>query len=233
MIRTIKDVVTPIRGLVYALILSNCVSISFFLMRVLATGSFRYWFMIWNLLLAWIPLLLVIWLEQRLRTQRWRTWKNLLITVGWLLFLPNSFYVLTDLVHLQSTGEINILFDAVMFSSFVFNAYVVGFLSTLVMHHRLERLWGAQRSMSAIVGVFVLCGLAIYLGRVLRWNTWDLVVNPAGILFDVSEGVVNPLVGAQVLLVTTMFSLLLSTMYAVIYTAVRLLLQRPARPWRA
>lgn len=233
MARMNKNIASPTRAFLYALLLSSGVSIGFFLLRLLATGSYRYWFMIWNLLLAWVPLLLVLWLDRRLRLQRWRTWRNMLITVGWLVFLPNSFYVLTDLIHLRSTGEINILFDAVMFSSFVFNAYVVGFASTLLIHRRLERLWGVQRSIVVIMGVFVLCGVAIYLGRVLRWNTWDLLINPAGILFDVSEGVVNPLVGAQLLLVTGMFSLLLSTMYGVIYTAARLLLQRPMPAQRA
>lgn len=211
----------PVKWFVYAISLSCALSVGLYLLRVGASGSYRYWYLIWNLLLACVPLVLSIWLAYRLRTQRWLRWENIALTVGWLVFLPNSFYLMTDLIHLTATGEINILFDAVMFGSFIFNAYVAGYLSVLFVHRRLERSIGEGKSMLAILGVFLLCGVAIYMGRVLRWNSWDLVMNPAGVLFDVSEGVVNPLAAAQMIFVTSLFTLCISVVYMVVWTGIR------------
>jgi len=71
--------------------------------------------------------------------------------------------------------------------------------------------------------VFLACGFAIYLGRYLRWNTWDILFNPAGLLFDLSERFLNPLAHAQTYWVTFVYALLIGTTYAVIYELIKAL----------
>jgi len=70
--------------------------------------------------------------------------------------------------------------------------------------------------------VFVASGFAIYIGRFLRWNTWDVVVNPAALLFDLSERVINPIAHAETYLITFVFAIILGSTYAVIYELIKL-----------
>lgn len=213
--------------LVRALIASNLVSLLLFLMRVVGTEKFRFWFLLWNLLLAWIPLMLAYWLVIRLKKQAWLTWQNLLLTGLWLAFLPNSFYILSDLIHVHLTGEINILYDVVLMFSCIFNGYVFGFMSVYIVHRELLKRLPTTKAHAAIAGVLMLSGFAIYLGRYLRWNTWDVLVHPIGLLFDISDRFLRPAAHPQTFVTTLTFFLLLGSMYYVIWELVRLLRRPP------
>jgi uncharacterized membrane protein len=70
--------------------------------------------------------------------------------------------------------------------------------------------------------VLLLCSFAIYLGRYLRWNSWDVLINPAGIIFDVSEPFISPTSHPQAFTTTLMFFVLLGSIYAVIYRLIQI-----------
>lgn len=228
MVRT--DRLRPIVVRVVAvLLLSTLLSIGLFMARVVVTGSMRFDFMLWNLFLGWLPLFFALWLQRRLGHSLWFGWQNLLLTGAWLGFLPNSFYLITDLIHLNNTGEIMKLYDAVMMMSFIMNGLVLGYASVYVLHiellQRVRRRWA-----HTFIGlVFLSCGFAIYLGRYLRWNTWDILLNPFGLLFDVSDRFVNPVVHSETFVVTLTFFGLLASFYAVIYQLAGLLRQQAKR----
>lgn len=198
-----------------ALIVSNLVSAVLFVLRIQQAENIRYWFLLWNLVLAWVPLGLVLLLRERLKTMRWLTWQNVVLSVLWVGFLPNSFYLISDLVHLHETGEVSILYDAVMFMSFIFNGVAAGFASVFLMQAMAQRRFARKHVHIAVGFVFLLCSFAIYLGRDLRWNTWDILINPAGILFDVSERVINPLTHIEAFSTTALFFVLLGSIYIV------------------
>jgi uncharacterized membrane protein len=205
------------KRLIITLLLSSLVSAGLFVARAIDAGNNRYAFLLWNLFLAWVPLVLAWWLVRRLEQSSWLNAPNLIITALWLGFLPNSFYLVSDLIHLHTTGEVGLLYDAVMFFSFISNAYVVGYMSLFLVH---KALLGRVRRRDAhiIAGLVLLaCSFAIYLGRYLRWNTWDVLVNPAGILFDVSDRFINPAADPQFFVTTVTFFVALSSLYAVIW----------------
>lgn len=201
------------RRIIYGLLLTNAVSVFLFGLRLLGAENVRYWFMLWNLILAWIAPLVAWWLSRRLQTTRWRDWKNILLTVLWLGFLPNSFYMVSDLIHVHPTGEVSIIFDAVLFTSFIFNGFIAGFMSVMFLHRQLQRRLQPIVVSLAITGVFMLSGYAIYMGRVLRWNTWDALLHPTGVIFDVSDNIFHPLDHPQSFVVTLSFALLISSFY--------------------
>ncbi len=213
--RVVEPGLTRYQRVAAALVVSNLASVVLFLIRVDQAGNIRYWFLLWNLVLAWVPLGLVLLLRKRLKNTRWLTWKNIVLTVFWLGFLPNSFYLVSDLIHIRRTGEVSVLFDVVMFMSFIFNGLVAGFSSVYIMHVTLLKRIRRDYVYGIITAVFLLCSFAIYLGRDLRWNTWDILVNPAGILFDVSERVINPLTHSEAFGITALFFVLLGSMYIV------------------
>jgi uncharacterized membrane protein len=205
------------RGVLYALLLSNFVSVVLFLFRVIDAHNLRYGFLLWNLFLGWLPLLFAWLLVRRLPRTLWLTPGNLLLTALWLGFLPNSFYLVSDLIHLRSTGEVSLLYDAVLFFSHIFNSFVAGYASLYLVHLELVKRREWWRAHTLISTVILLCSFAIYLGRNLRWNTWDVLVNPAGILFDVTDRIINPLAHPQVFVTTMTFFALLGSMYVVMW----------------
>lgn len=224
LIRLQKSQYTP---LLRAVLVSNLVALTLFFIRVVGADSFRFGFLFWNLLLAAMPLLLAYLLIKNLVRQRWFSWQNLLLTFAWIGFLPNSFYIATDLIHLHLTGEINILFDVVLFMSCIFNGFVFGFMSLYLVHKQLLKRITAIRSHAAIGLVLFVCSFAIYLGRYLRWNSWDVLFHPLGLLFDVSDRIINPAAHPQTFTTTITFFLLLTSMYYVTWEGVKLLKSKP------
>lgn len=206
--------------LVVSLVVMCLVAIFLLVFRILSSDSTRYLFLIWNLFLAVVPVLFAYWLVVRLKNHNWKNPKQLLITIAWFLFLPNSFYLVTDFIHLRETFEASLLYDAVMFTSFAVSGLILGFISVFLVHKEISRRFSPIKASSIIVGVLLACSFAIYLGRFTRWNTWDVLFKPAGLLFDVSDRVVNPIAHYETYATTLIFFVLLTSMYWVIWETV-------------
>ncbi|HEY1513251.1 MAG TPA: DUF1361 domain-containing protein, partial [Gaiellaceae bacterium] len=84
-------------------------------------GGFRY--LIWNLALAWLPLVFALLLYVAFR-RRHTVAELLALGAAWLVFLPNAPYMLTDFVHL---GDRHRLVDSLILASFAFTALALGF----------------------------------------------------------------------------------------------------------
>ncbi|HEX3568579.1 MAG TPA: DUF1361 domain-containing protein [Candidatus Saccharimonadales bacterium] len=206
-----------------ALGFSSMVSVGFYIVGALANHSTAYAYFIWNLFLAWMPVLFTGWILWVLRRKPWSSWEGLLATALWLGFLPNSFYMISDFIHLQEVQRVDLLYDVIMFSSFIFNGVLLGFLSLYTVHHELLKRMSWRAAAWMIAFVIFVCSFAIYLGRDLRWNTWDLLVNPAGILFGATDPLFNPHSHPQAFTTTFSFFVLVSTLYIVVWQVARLL----------
>lgn len=193
----------------------TAVSVGLYLAGVLTNHSWQFSYLLWNLFLAWLPLVLMALLFRSLRTRLWSSWLPFSLTFLWLVFLPNSFYMISDFVHIQDVQRHDLLYDVVMFTAFIFTAALLGFCSLYLVHARLCKRVSFKVS-SVLVGVILfLCSFAIYLGRDLRWNSWDILVNPAGILFDVSDHLMHPLQHVGMFSATISFFVLLGSLYAI------------------
>ena len=208
---------SPYGGVYTALLISNAVSLLLFMARALDAGNLRSWFLLWNLALGWLPLLFAWLLVKRLKVSLWQSWGNVGLTLLWFGFLPNSFYLASDLIHLSVTGEVSLLYDVVLFFSCIFNSYTAGFFSVLLVHRALATRISKRSAYLFINLVLLLCSFAIYLGRYLRWNTWDVLINPAGLLFDVSDRIINPSAHPQAFTTTITFFVLIASMYGVVW----------------
>lgn len=137
-------------------------------------GDVGYAGLVWNLALAWVPLLLALVLVAAYRRGLPRLH---LVAVGaaWLLFLPNAPYVLTDFVHL---GNDHRLFDTVIIGSFAFTSLMLGLGSLLLVQLVVTRAAGAAVGWLFAVAALFLASVGIYLGRVERLNSWDLLQRP-------------------------------------------------------
>jgi uncharacterized membrane protein len=189
------------------------VSVGLFLAGAASNHNLSFDYLLWNLFLAWTPLLAVTLLLRSLRTHRWSDWLPLVLTLAWLLLLPNSFYMISDFVHVQEVVRTDLLYDVVMFTSFIFTGVLLGFSSLVMVHLELRKRVSAHVAHVCIAAILLLCSYAIYLGRDLRWNSWDVLVNPAGILFDVSDHLIHPLQSGAMYTTTISFFVLLSSLY--------------------
>ena len=216
-----KDKNNDFKYLIVSIVLTCSVSLGLLVGRIIFSDSMRYIFLIWNLVLAIVPLLLAWWLVERLRTRSWLKWQQILITALFISFLPNAFYLITDFVHLRQTNEVNLYFDVVMLSSFVLNGIVLGFISIYIVHRELMKRFREQDALLVISIVFLLASFATYLGRFTRFNTWDILLRPAGLLFDVSDRFINPSRHTDTYVATMSLFIVLITTYLVFYSSIR------------
>lgn len=140
----------------------------------------------WNLVLALVPLGLARFLYGRRERPRW-----LLVAggVAFVAFLPNAPYVLTDVLHLRHeliALDGNHWLEAAMVGQYLC-LFAAGFLAYVFSLVRLERWlatrgWSRRAVFTADLALHGLCAVGIVLGRVFRFNSWDLVTNPGGLL---------------------------------------------------
>jgi uncharacterized membrane protein len=206
---------TTSRGIVGALLLSTFLCILFYAYRLSQLGEVAFSYLPWNLFLAWIPLLVMVYLLRLLTRHAWSDWLPLLVTILWLLFLPNSFYLVSDYIHLRDVSAADILYDSVMFTMFVFTGLLLGFSSLYLFHVELLKRLPVKKAAWCIGLILLACSFAIYIGRDLRWNSWDVLASPAGLLFDVSNRFLQASSWQDLFMTVAIFFALLSGMYFV------------------
>ncbi len=205
-----KAVLAPLATLSFA-------AASLLVIRSVIFGSLTFWYLDWNLFLAWLPLVFAWLLVRYVRHNPWVSWQGGALSLLWLGFLPNSFYIVTDFMHLQEVSQQTLLFDVVLMFMFSLAGYAVGFVSVIMVHRLLLTRINRASAARVVAGVFLACSFAIYLGRFLRWNTWDVIVNPAGIILDITDRIINPVAHEQTFWVTILFFVLLNALYFVLW----------------
>ncbi len=208
---------------IVALGISTLISVGLFAYGAWRNSSFEYDYLVWNLFLAWLPLVFAVRLISLLRHKLWSSWEGLAVSTLWLVFLPNSFYMISDFIHLQEVQRVDVLYDAVMFTSFIYTGVVLGFSSLYLIHIQLRRRLSPAGAAGWIMATLLVCSAAVYVGRDLRWNSWDLLTNPGGLLFDISDRLQHPAAYPQMLVTIITFFILLATMYNLLWRGSRLL----------
>lgn len=176
----------PINQLLLVLVIA-CFGLSFF--RMMYSGSFHYLFLIWNLFLAFVPLLIVQ-LPFFEKSKRFITF--FLVAFCWLLFFPNAPYILTDLFHLSENSSMPIWFDLVLILLYAWTGLLAGFYSLLKIEQKMQEFIALNWSRLGIIVLLFLSSFGIYLGRYLRFNSWDLFNNPSGLMLQVIERFTDP-----------------------------------------
>jgi uncharacterized membrane protein len=201
--------------------LLSALCIVFFIYRLIITNTWRFSFIFSNLALAWMGLIFGWLLVKRLKKNSWLSWHSVGLTVLWLAFLPNTWYVLTDFLHVKPTGEVSEIYDISLVGILVINGFVLGFTSLYLVHQQILKRLDENKSLMIVAAVILLSSFAIYLGRNLRWNSWDVLANPGGIIVSVSDRIIDPFGHPRALNVTGLFFVLLSSLYFAIWQFVK------------
>lgn len=210
---------------IFALLISSLVSVGLFSYGALRNNSTQFSYLVWNLFLAWLPLIFAVRLMHLLRYKLWSSWEAVLTSTLWLVFLPNSFYMISDFIHLQEVRRIDVLYDTLMFTSFIYMGVILGFSSLYLIHLQLKRRLSAVMATIYVALTLLISSFAIYIGRDLRWNSWDVLTNPGGLLFDISDRLQHPASYPHILQTTIAFFVLLTTMYGLLWRGVQLLVK--------
>jgi len=181
--------------------------------RAINTHTLRYFFVPENLILAWAGLYFGWLLAEWLKTHPWKSWSSIGLSALWLFFLPNTWYLVTDFIHVYPTGEISELYDIVLMMSVTLVGIILGYTSLYLLHHEFKKRLTPARTFLVIEAVILLSSYAIYLGRVLRWNSWDVVSNPGGLIINVSSSVLDPLGQPHAFSLAGLFFVVLSVTY--------------------
>lgn len=163
----------------------------FYLFRIGYSKSFFYLFLNWNLFLAFIPWVLSTYAIMNPRIQKNKIAISLII-VAWLLFFPNAPYILTDLFHLGESDHMPAWFDLILILTYAWTGLLFGFLSFWDIERILKQLINNRLITLFSVGLLFLCSFGIYIGRYLRWNSWDVVSSPVAFFSDIGSRVLNP-----------------------------------------
>lgn len=148
-------------------------------------------FLIWNLFLAWIP----FWLAMAINYLRLKSTNLLLvfpIVFVWLLFFPNAPYLLTDLLHLRPRNPIPYWYDVLLFTSFAWTGLLLGLLSLYPIHRFFKTYLSKPLEHGLVALLIFLCSLGIYIGRFLRWNSWDIINQPRDLFVDLHNILFSP-----------------------------------------
>jgi uncharacterized membrane protein len=179
--------------------------------RILHTGRLTFLSMIWNLFLAYIPYAistgLTAWRKGAAERQLTRatllsgrvtSLKGFLMAltfIAWLLFIPNSFYILTDLYHLADNhrnSRVPEWFDLALILSFAWNGLLLGVLSTRQIEKLLVPRTATLGRWLFLYPVMWLNALGVYTGRYLRYNSWDIITDPFDLLRDILGMIIHP-----------------------------------------
>ena len=188
--------------------------VCFFLVvfRIKTTHEFFGLFLIWNLFLAFIPLGIAWWISNCKPLAQNAFYKGF-FTFLWLLFLPNAPYVLTDFVHLERKSDLQFIYDFTLLTFFSLFSLYMGLLSLVVMHE----FWKPKLKKKVLqilpFLIFTLCGYGIYLGRILRFNSWDLFTRPLTLFKEVAYFIKHPFENWPILAISLFLGLMLTVMY--------------------
>ncbi len=187
-----------------------CFALSIF--RFVYVDTKVFLFLNWNLFLASISWILttVLVINPRLRQSKICLFAILGV---WLLFFPNAPYILTDLFHLRLNLAMPVWFDLMLILSFAWTGLLFGFLSLWDIEQFLNRFIKKKYTTFLSIIILFLGSFGIYIGRYLRWNSWDIISQPFSLVYDIGDRIINPFSHPKTWGMTILMGIFLNILY--------------------
>jgi uncharacterized membrane protein len=200
-----------------ALALASVLCFALVQFRALYTDRVAFTAFFWNLFLAWIPLFATLPIYG-LRRSRGRRWPIVGVCfVVWFLFFPNAPYIVTDLQHLHARPGVPLWYDVITIMAFALTGLFIGYLSLYLMQEVVRAWYGRAVSWAFALAMLGLSSFGIYLGRFLRWNSWDALTSPIETVTDAAR-LANPVVNPQALAFSGTFFAFSLVCYLIVYS---------------
>ncbi|TCK66853.1 putative membrane protein [Winogradskyella wandonensis] len=168
------------------------------ILRVKLNKSFFYLFLVWNIVLAIVPYAITMYLS----SVKLSRLKLILWFCVWVVFLPNAPYIITDLLHLRVSNSHMLWLDILVILSFAGTGLLLFFLSLNDMRLLLNSHFKKLQTKYFMTAIVFLCAFGVYLGRYLRYNSWEILSKPQRLFSDILEMITNPFNNSEVWLFT-------------------------------
>ncbi|PKG51104.1 DUF1361 domain-containing protein [Olleya sp. 1-3] len=213
--KTIRQFIAAETKTISVLILLSAFSILLLLFRIKLTQSHYFLFLVWNLFLAGIPYAITSYLKT---LKHINTLSLLIIGSVWLVFLPNAPYIITDLFHLRYSSAHLVWLDTLIIIMFAITGLILFYKSVLSMES-IIKTYVEKRVVAFMLPVlFILVGFGVYLGRFLRFNSWEIINKPWTIITTISEILTHPRTHSAAWFFTICFGLFLGVFYYAVKT---------------
>jgi uncharacterized membrane protein len=210
------------RSPLLALMFASVIGVTLVTARMVLARDLHNAFLVWNLFLAWLPLIFALLACDQFRSGRGSGWKLGALSSAWLLFFPNAPYIFTDVIHLVYRAHRYFWVDLLLILICALTGLVLGFVSLYLMQSLVRRRFGQVVSWLFVAGVAGLSGFGIYLGRFLRFNSWDVIAQPVKLFNGISTWAANPLANSQTFTFPVLFAVFLLLAYVMLYTLTHL-----------
>jgi len=164
-------------------------SVIVLMVRMKLNKSFFFLFLIWNVFLAVIPYTITMYLNTKPNLNKLKLGFWFLV---WLAFLPNAPYIVTDLIHIRIGNDALLWLDVLVVLSFALSGLFLFYLSILDMQRLISKKFKRLPIKAATTLVLFLCGFGVYLGRFLRYNSWEIISNPHILISDIVDILISP-----------------------------------------
>ncbi|MBC2844807.1 DUF1361 domain-containing protein [Winogradskyella flava] len=185
-------------------------SIIVLMVRIKLNKSFCYLFLVWNVLLAIIPYTITMYLNTNKNLSKLKLGFWFLV---WLAFLPNAPYIVTDLIHVRIGNDASLWLDVLVILSFALSGLFLFYLSILDMQKSIVDKNKRIPIETSTVVILLLCAFGVYLGRFLRYNSWEIISNPQVLIMDVLNILMSPFQNADAWFFTLGFGIFLVVGY--------------------
>jgi len=143
-------------------------------LRTLVWETTSFFYLLWNILLAFIPLALSTIALLQPRKGVFNKIIFIACLVLWLLFIPNAPYLVTDIIHLGEIKAVPILFDSFL----LFATALLGVITFCLSLEQIEKIilekFSKRKTFFAMTLIILLISFGMYLGRFARFNSWDI-----------------------------------------------------------
>ena len=191
------------------LLLSVGFTMTMLLVRFVYSNTMDYRFYGWNTFLAAIPYLVS---TQLIRLRKLGVVAFLMLGT-WLLFFPNAPYIITDLLHYEERPPVPFWYDILLVISAAWNGLILGLVSLMNVENFLSRYLKPFWLHVCVMGSLLLCGYGIFIGRFLRFNSWDIVTDPGMLVYTSAHHVLLPQRYSKLWVFTILFAVLLAIIY--------------------
>lgn len=176
------------------------------ILRIIIWHKSSYFYLLWNIFLAFIPYIISLVLVNLHKEEKINNFFLILGSLLWILFIPNAPYLITDFIHLDEVKHAPLLFDAFLLFSSALVGLLFGLYSISHIYEIIKDKFSKIKSEIILIILFILIGFGIYLGRFLRFNSWDFFTNHTSLLEGIHDLFQNQNGFVDTILYTLLFS---------------------------
>ena len=190
------------RLLTFSALLAWCGTL--LVLRATRAQHTTFFFLFWNLFLAAIPFVAAeVFARAKWHVAKWPAF------AVWLLFLPNAPYIITDFIHLRPRPPVPLWYDVLLLLSCAGTGLLLGYGSVMIVQRAIARRGRVRTGWLVATVSLLLSAFGIYLGRFVRFNSWEVVTDPIPLFADIANRFMNPMTHPRTFAVTILYGVAL------------------------